>query len=85
MFVFSEQILTRVKKVAQVSITIFRKEGDVWHRLDLTLEQRCYSEQEIRSALEAAGFINIQLYDAQNDLGWSGEIGRTFFLARKFG
>ena len=71
--------------VAQVSITIFRKGGDVWHRSDLTLEERCYSEQEIRSALEAAGFINIQLYDAQKDLGWSGEIGRTFFLARKFG
>jgi SAM-dependent methyltransferase len=70
------------KKVGRTVITIFRLEG-VWHRSDVTLLQRCYSESEIRSGLEAAGFTDIQTFDAQHDLGWSREVGRVFFLSRR--
>ena len=71
------------KKVGQTAITSFRLEDGLWRRSDMTLLQRCYSKKEIESLLEAAGFMDIQAYDAQNDLGWSREVGRVFFLSRK--
>jgi len=71
------------KKVGRTDVTIFRSEGDAWRRTDVALLQRCYAESDIRSALEATGFTDIQTYDAENDLGWSGGVGRTFFLGRK--
>lgn len=74
------------EKVGRTAITIFRLEGAAWHRSDVTLLQRCYSESEIRSGLEAAGLTDIQTFDAQHDLGWwSREVGRVFFLSRKAG
>ncbi len=73
------------EKVGKTAITMFRLEGAIWQRSDVTLLQRCYSEQQIKSTLRAAGFIDIQTYDAQNDLGWSREVGRAFFLSRKPG
>ncbi len=69
--------------VGRMAITIFRLDDDVWRRYDVTLLQRCYSELEIRSALEATGFTDVQTFDAQNDLGWSREVGRVFFLGWK--
>jgi len=41
------------------------------------------SEGEVRSALAEAGFREVSAYDAEKDLGMSGNVGRTFFLARK--
>jgi SAM-dependent methyltransferase len=55
-----------------------------WRRCDLTLLQRCYSEAEIRTGLESAGFENISVYDGQRDLGMSAKgAGRAFFVCRK--
>jgi SAM-dependent methyltransferase len=71
------------ERVGRTAVTIFRLDGVVWHRSDVTLLQRCYSESEIRSSLEAMGFTGIQTFDAQSDLGWSREAGRVFFLSRK--
>jgi len=71
------------EKVGRTAITIFRLDGVVWHRSDVTLLQRCYSEPEIRSVLERTGFTDIQTFDAQYDLGSSREVGRIFFLGRK--
>lgn len=71
------------QKIGQNEITMFRLEGGVWQRSDLTLSQRCYSENEIRAALSEAGFQEIVTYDAEKDLGMRGNVGRTFFLARK--
>lgn len=73
------------EKLAKFITTVFRPAGELWHRSDFTLSQRCYAEDEIKSALEAAGFAEIQVYDAQRDFGLSGEVGRAFFLARKRG
>jgi SAM-dependent methyltransferase len=63
-------------------ITIFRLESGTWHRSDMTLLQRCYSDQEVCSALESAGFADIRRYDSQ-DLGWARQVGRVFYLCRK--
>lgn len=71
------------ERIGWFAITIFQLREAVWHRSDATVLQRCYSEPEIRSALEATGFTDIQTFDAQNDLGWPREIGRMFFLAQK--
>lgn len=67
----------------QNDITIFRLEEGKWQRSDLTLVQRCYSEEEVRSALEIVGFTEIHAHDAQRDLELLGGTGRTFFICRK--
>ncbi len=73
------------ERIGQTSITIFRSEGEVWGRSDVTLFQKCYSEQEVRSSLRASGFADIRAYDAQKDLGWPREVGRTFFTCSRSG
>lgn len=69
------------ERTGKVEITIFRLLEKRWKRSDLTLLQKCYSQQEIMSALECAGFAEIHPYSAESGLG---EIlrspGRTFFL-----
>ncbi len=59
---------------------IFRLESENWHRSDMTLLQRCYSDEEICSSLESAGFADIRRYDSP-DLGWTREVGRVFYIA----
>ena len=73
------------ERVGKTAITMFRIEGEIRHRSDVTLVQRCYAAPEINSTLKAAGFVDIQTYDAQNDLAWSREVGRAFFLSQKPG
>ena len=70
------------EKIGQTDITIFRLVKGKWERSDLKLLQKCYSEAEVRSALETVGFREIHPYDAQRDLEMR-EIGRSFFLCRK--
>jgi SAM-dependent methyltransferase len=53
-----------------------------WIRMDFCIEQKCHSEDELRQALRAAGFREVDSYDSQRDLGIAGEWGRTFFLCR---
>ncbi|MBI4277979.1 MAG: hypothetical protein HY660_05940 [Armatimonadetes bacterium] len=65
------------------AVTLFHLEGGVWQRSDLTLLQRCYAEDEVRAALAAAGFPEVSAYDAVKDLAMAGNVGRTFFLARR--
>ncbi len=69
--------------VARASITIFRPKDGGWGRTDLELLQRCYSEGQVVSLLEEAGFDAVEAFDAQADLGWSRNPGRGFFRARK--
>ncbi|MEK6716502.1 MAG: hypothetical protein AABZ16_03320, partial [candidate division NC10 bacterium] len=71
------------EKVGWNEITMFRREGGIWRRADLTLRQRSYAEAEVRSALTEAGFSDIATFDAEGDLGLARNVGRMFFLARK--
>ncbi len=72
------------ERTGRTDITLFRLE-EKWHRVDLTLFQKCYTLEEIRSALENVAFCNIAAYDAGKDLEMPGDlgIGRSFFLAVK--
>ena len=71
------------EKVGRADVTIFQEEGTTWRRSDFSLLQRCYSREEIQSALSEAGFEDIRIYEAQRDLGWERDPGRVFFLSRK--
>jgi SAM-dependent methyltransferase len=65
-----------------VQVTLFeRRRG--WRRSDFTLTQHCYDEAEVASALEGAGFATLRIQDAARDLGLAGDVGRTFFVARR--
>ena len=70
-------------KIGRSETTMFRLEQGAWQRSDLTLLQRCYTEEEIRSALEKSGFRDVGVFDTKGDLGWAGHVGRTFFRARR--
>jgi hypothetical protein len=63
---------------------MFRLLEGAWQRSDVTIEERCYSPDEISQALAAAGFGELLCYDA-GDLGMAGQLGegRTFFVATK--
>ena len=52
--------------------------------LTRAIEERCYTPDEIETALRHAGFGELACYDA-GDLGMGGQLGqgRTFFVAAK--
>jgi len=67
---------------ARAEVTMFRLE-DGWQRSDVTVFERCYSEEE-SAALERAGFRDLRALDAR-DGGMRGDtgLGRSFFFAVK--
>jgi len=68
--------------LGRMDLTIFRKVRTEWRRSDLTLTQRCYSEIEVRAALERAGFDVVRVFDAGRDLVPFRSEGRALFQAR---
>lgn len=71
------------RRIGRNEITMFRLEGERWRRWDVTLTQRCHDGADVRGALAQAGFGEIAERDAERDLGLTGNVGRSFFLARK--
>jgi SAM-dependent methyltransferase len=69
-------------KIGRFSVTMFFLRDEGWHRSDVALTERAYSEAEVCQALEAAGFQTARTFDAREDLGVD-EAGRAFFLAEK--
>lgn len=67
--------------IGRVDFTVMTPTGDQWRRSDLALTQRCYSENDVRSALADAGLDDVQIVDAR-DVGLD-ERGRSFFLCHK--
>lgn len=70
-------------RIGRAEITMFRRNPE-WERVDTTVLERCYTAEEVRGALEAAGFAGIEIHEARS-LGMRGDLalGRSFFLARK--
>lgn len=62
------------------------QEGRLWRRHTERVEEVCWTEDEIHDVLTAAGFAQIQLWDAtpfcKGD-GMTTEGCRSFVLARK--
>jgi len=73
------------ERTARFDTTIFSlQEG--WHRSDVTLFQKCYSEAEVQSALKVTGFTKIQCYAYNEQLALeklAGETERAFFICQK--
>ena len=71
-------------RIARIAVTMFRLLEGAWQRSDVTIQERCYSPDEISRALESSGFGELLCYDA-GDLGMAGQLGegRTFFVATK--
>ncbi len=62
--------------------TAFQRQGE-WRRFDLTLVQRPYAADEVLSALRRSGLTDPAVFDAADDLGLHGEVGRAFFVCRR--
>lgn len=69
-------------KVGRFSVTMFFLRDGGWHRSDVVLTERAYSEAEVCQALESAGFQTAEAFDARKDLSVD-ETGRAFFLAER--
>ncbi|MCY7295221.1 class I SAM-dependent DNA methyltransferase [Alteromonas sp. a30] len=63
-------------------ITSFHRKGDLWQRHDSIIDQKCYSEEEVRNCLTNAGFDNIYMFRVKEDFG-ADEIGRAIFVCNK--
>jgi len=72
------------KKIGTTHVLMFFMEG-AWKRSDLTFYQKCYSREEVLSALGRAGFGEIEVLRAREDLKMRGRlaIGRNIYRARK--
>ena len=76
---------SQVERIAKFEATIFCLQ-DHWQRSDVVLPERCYSEAEVRSALEASGFVNVATYEYDGESGFkkmTKESERAFFLCHK--
>jgi len=63
------------------NVQFFRRDGT--RTAHIMIVEKCFSETEVRGALEQAGFGTVASYDAQIDLGMDGELGRAFFVAER--
>ncbi len=69
-------------RIRQSSITLFQQHSIGWQRSDFTITERCYSVEDITTALQIAGFVDIALYDAERDFKLQ-DPGRMFVICRK--
>lgn len=69
-------------RMGRNNVTIFLQEAG-WQRLDVKIEERCYTQQEIRDALTTAGFKDIAMYEANAQFGFKDEIGRYYIICGK--
>ena len=70
-------------KLGEARITVFRGDGEgLWRRSDVSVLEKCYTDEEVIGGLESAGFINLERRDAW-EVGMRGDIalGREFFFA----
>lgn len=70
-------------KIASINLTIFSLIENTWQRFDSTIIEKCYTKEEIISALETTGFKDISSYDAHRDLKISQMPGSTYFVCYK--
>jgi SAM-dependent methyltransferase len=72
-------------RTAHCDIALFRLCADRWLRTDFRLSQYCHRREDVTNSLFAAGFADVKEFDASNDLGMYGNIGkgRSYFLARR--
>ena len=73
-------------KTSEVHFTIFQPEGKYWKRSDIILHQTWYPYEDVKSALEKAGFTGIKAhsFNQQRELiEGTDDTDRVFFYAEK--
>jgi SAM-dependent methyltransferase len=73
-------------KTSEIHFTIFQPEGKYWKRSDIILHQTWYPCEDMKSALEKAGFTGIKAhsFNQQRELvEGTDNTDRVFFLAEK--
>lgn len=73
-------------RIGECAVTVFRMDADeIWQRSDTTITQKCHDVAQVHALLEGAGFDDVRLFDARDDLGMRGDAAeaRTFFQARR--
>lgn len=69
--------------IGRIEITVFELIEGNWQRSDTTWLVRGYSQTEVHSALEQAGFSEVNVYDAVQDFGVHQGAGNAYFVCRK--
>ncbi len=72
-------------ETAQLDTATFRL-TDGWQRTDLTFHQKFYTEPDVRTMLESAGFVDTATYGYDDENGLSelnNESERMYFVCRK--
>ncbi|OJJ19339.1 hypothetical protein BKI52_21235 [marine bacterium AO1-C] len=59
------------------------KAKNTWKRKAWELTQYCYTPQQIKKALQTAGFQTIKAYEANQDLGDARNAGRAYYVCKK--
>lgn len=74
-----------LSKTARTELLWFQKQQgtDLWTKSESIVEQRCYTETEIMTALFESGFSNVEAVSAE-DVGVTADLGfgRIFYTAR---
>ncbi len=73
-------------KTGEFHCTVFQPEGALWKRSDILLHQTWYPCEDVKSALEKAGFTNIRVhsFNPQRELiEGTDDTDRAFFYAQK--
>ncbi len=72
-------------RIADCDITLFRLIAENWERSGFKLSQFCHAQDDVLNSLYAANFATVKVFDACQDLGMWGNIGkgRSYFLARR--
>lgn len=56
------------EKIYRRNVVLFRLLNGNWQRSDVTLVERPYSPEQVKSALEKVGFKEVKVYDVNRDL-----------------
>jgi SAM-dependent methyltransferase len=67
-------------KRACLDLAMFRLIEGSWQRSDLSIIERCFTDDEVALALEQSRFEQIRTFNSSRDLGYKSA-GRTFWLA----
>ncbi|MCC5623689.1 class I SAM-dependent methyltransferase [Nostoc sp. CHAB 5715] len=72
----------REERIREIKMTRFALINGIWKRSDVTVVEKHYFISEIKSALENAGFIEIDVYDSR-DFGDTTAFSQPCFVCRK--
>jgi len=71
------------RKTARFDAAVFHKTGEVWVRNDVQLVQSWYRPEEVVSALEAVGFVDVRVTDRRGNPLLGSDVNKAFFSASK--